>query len=46
MVARAKKVSPHSKQILDGGVDAQESLGLPYGLESAHLAFSLSSGLV
>ncbi len=46
MVARAKKVSPHSKQVLDGCVDAQESLGLSYGLESSHLAFSLSSGLV
>ncbi len=27
MVARAEEVSPHSKQILDGCVDAQESAG-------------------
>jgi hypothetical protein len=46
MVARAKEVSPHSKQILDGGVDTEESLSLSSRLESSHLAFSLSSRLV
>jgi hypothetical protein len=46
MVARAKEVSPHAKQILDCGVNVQEMLSLTYGLESSPLAFSLSSGLV
>lgn len=46
MVARAKEVSPYSKQVLDGCMDAQESLGSACGLESSHLALALSSGLV
>ncbi len=45
-MARTDEVSPNSKQVLDGGVYNEESLSLARRLESSHLAFSLSRGLM
>ena len=39
-------MSASPKQVVNGGVDAEESLGLASGFEPSQLAFSLPCGLM
>ena len=46
MVARSEEMPSDSEEVLNGGVDAEESLGLASRFEPSHLAFSLPCGLM
>jgi hypothetical protein len=46
MMTRSERMPPHSKQVLDRGVDTEESLSLPGGCKPTHPPFPLPGPLV